>query len=362
MHVDASAATGGSVVFVRRLLGSLDSSIDVTVIGHVGVVVDTAAADRQGAATVVLPAVANKLHLWSIARLAWAVRRARPDVLHVNLDNAFTGQYGLLAGYLTRTPTLAVVHSDSPAWNKLQLGLSRRMARHVDAYVSISTDTARAVEGMLGLASGSVRVIHGGAEPPSAVPDAAERPSGFVVGAVGRLAEEKGLRVLLRAIAIIPAVHLVLVGEGELREDLEAMCTELGISDRVTFAGWVASWTSRWSFDVLAVPSLQEAMGLVIPEAMMAGIPVVATRVGGIPEIVADGETGVLVDPDDDAALAGALQDLLDHPERRRQLAGRAKAFALEQLTVSGMARSYGALYRQLARRRRRPGRRSVAG
>ena len=150
------------------------------------------AAARPGTATCVLSPVRSKFDLRSIREHIRAVRHTRPDILHVNLDNPFTAPYGLLAGVLTHTVTVAVVHSASPAWVRRQQWLVRRVAPRVDAYVGVSGAVARSTESLLGLPTGSARVIYNGAELPASLAprDAAPEP---LVGAVGRLAAGEGL-------------------------------------------------------------------------------------------------------------------------------------------------------------------------
>jgi len=348
-YLDATKQ-GGSSASLAVLLGALGPDIDVTVMGTSEEIVSWVAAARPGTATQVLAPVRSKFDLRSIREHIRAVRRIRPDILHVNLDNPFTAPYGLLAGVLTRTVTIAVVHSATPAWNRRQQWLVRLVAPRVDAYVGVSGAVARTTEALLGLGEGSARVIHNGADPPTslAIRDEAPEP---LIGAVGRLAPEKGYPVLLQAVRSLPRCRVVFVGEGEERAGLEEQVAELGLAARVTFAGWVEPpWTARWALDVLAMPSFTEGFPLVIVEAMLAGIPVVASEVGGIPEIVVDGETGLLVPAGDAPALTAALERLLGDPELRAAMAARSRRVAEQSYTSSAMAAKFEALYRQLAR------------
>ena len=348
-YLDASKQ-GGSSASLAVLLGALGPDIDVTVMGTSEEIVSWVAAARPGTATHVLAPVRSKFDLRSVREHIRAVRRIRPDILHVNLDNPFTAPYGLLAGVLTHTVTIAVVHSATPAWNRRQQWLVRLVAPRVDAYVGVSGAVARTTESLLGLRVGSVRVIHNGAVPPSSLATRDETPEPLI-GAVGRLAPEKGYPVLLQAVRSIPGCRVVFVGEGEERAGLEGQVAELGLAGRVTFAGWVEPpWTARWAVDVLAVPSFTEGFPLVIVEAMLAGIPVVASNVGGIPEIVVDGDTGFLVPPGDAPALALALERLLGDPDLRAGIATRSRRVAVQSYTSSAMAAKFEALYRQLAR------------
>ncbi len=348
-YLDASTQ-GGSSASLMVLLSALDPDIDVTVMGTSEEIVSWVAAARPGAATRVLAPVRSKFDLRSIREHVSAIRQLRPDILHVNLDNAFTAPYGLIAGVLTRTVTVGVVHSSSPAWNRRQQWLVRLLAPRVSAYVGVSGAIARTAEALLALPAGSARVIHNGADLPSSLATRDPSPAPLI-GAVGRLAPEKGYGILLEALVLLPGCRLVLVGEGPERATLEERVGELGLTERVVLAGWVdPPWTAHWALDVLAVPSFTEGFPLVIVEAMLAGTPVVASRVGGIPEIVVDEETGLLVPPGDARALATALGRLVGDPELRAAIAARSREFAAQNFTSSAMAAKFEALYRELRR------------
>ena len=145
-------------------------------------------------------------------------------------------------------------------------------------------------------------------------------PDSQIVGCVARLEAEKGHRTLLEAwpavLARVPEARLLVVGEGSLRDDLERQAAQLGIADRVVFAGRrddIPAVTA--ALDVAVLPSYREAQGLVVLEAMALSRPIVASNVGGIPEMIEDGVSGLLVPPHDPAALADAIARLLlDHP------------------------------------------------
>jgi glycosyltransferase involved in cell wall biosynthesis len=145
----------------------------------------------------------------------------------------------------------------------------------------------------------------------------------IVIGTVGRLTAIKGQDVLLRAFAELAHmrddVFLVLLGEGEMRGELEETARRLGVYKVVKFLGWrpdVAAVMA--SFDIFCLPSLNEGMGKVVVEAMAMGLPVVASNVGGIKDLVRDGQSGLLVPPGDASALSGALAALCREPEKRR--------------------------------------------
>ncbi len=144
---------------------------------------------------------------------------------------------------------------------------------------------------------------------------------------------EKGYRHLLDGAALLertkPGVHWILVGDGELRSELEAQARRLGLASHVHFTGWRDDVAELLTLaDVFVLPSESEGFGRVLVEAMAMGCPVVATNVGGIPDIVLDGETGLLVEPANPVAFAHAVRTLLDEPTRAARLgaAGRARA------------------------------------
>ena len=155
------------------------------------------------------------------------------------------------------------------------------------------------------------------------------REDAFLVCAVGRLSPEKGHRYLLRAIAAlvdhIPTLRITFLGEGHERKALENEVARLGVQNYVVFAGFkkdIQPWIQ--ACDLLVNPSLTEGVPNVILEAMALGTPVVATRVGGVPDLVQDQQCGVLVPPGDPEALAVAIHDLFQRPTERVRLAQNA--------------------------------------
>ena len=169
---------------------------------------------------------------------------------------------------------------------------------------------------------------------------------------LGRLVPQKGYDVALRAFASVRERHpdavLVIAGEGPERTELERLGQELGLGESVRFpgrAGDVAAWLQR--AEVLVHPARWEGFGLVLLEAMLASLPVVATRVSAIPEIVVDGETGLLVPANDSVALAAALGHVLDDPALARQLAEAGLARARRDFSVERMATATAEVYRR---------------
>ena len=180
------------------------------------------------------------------------------------------------------------------------------------------------------------------------------------VGLIGRMnTKAKNHELFLRAAAHLSAqglpVQFLLVGDGPLRKEFEQLAQNLGIAGRVTFLGErtdVSDILTR--LDILALTSSSESSPNVIGEAMAAGVPVVTTRVGGVPELIEHDQTGMLVPSGDELALAGSLEQCLRHPELRERLARNARAFAAEHFTLSAVRDRYQNLYNECLERKAR--------
>lgn len=262
-------------------------------------------------------------------------RRRQYDLIHVHwpLPLALFGRAAQRRG---RPPIVTTFYGAELrlGWRRFLAWAARRSAR----VIAISSYTAGVLREIVDVA---IDVIPYAAALP-AVPSASPvSPAPSVrdpsVLFVGRLVERKGVVHLVEALARLPGRHqarLVVVGEGPERPRLEARARELGVAGRVEFRGRVGDADLRRAYqntDVFVLPAVldsrgdTEGLGVVLLEAMNYGVPVIASRIGGIVDIVADQETGVLVPPGDPAALATALQTLLADPARSRRLgeAGR---------------------------------------
>jgi glycosyltransferase involved in cell wall biosynthesis len=184
-------------------------------------------------------------------------------------------------------------------------------------------------------------------------------PGDRLVGTLGRLVEpKKGLRTFLAAAARVavaePRARFVLIGDGPARAELERRSASLGIRERVRFHGEEARPDRLLpGLDILAQPSLWEGFGLSVVEAMAAAVPVVASRVGGIPEVARDDREAVLVPAGDAARLAEALVALLRDPQRAARLGAAGRKRALEEFSLDRLVEETAALYDGLLPRRR---------
>jgi phosphatidyl-myo-inositol dimannoside synthase len=234
----------------------------------------------------------------------------------------------VLCGHITCAP--AAFGSRIPAvqyLHAMEIGARPRLTcvatRRAALSIAVSTHTREIAEAV-GAPAERIRVVHNGVDRPTAPPEA--HRAGSLIVSIARLEDRyKGLDVLLRALpivrALVPAAHLVVVGDGSLRPWLEALAESFGVADAVTFAGAVSDAERDVHLGrarVFALPSRLpagglggEGFGIVYLEASARGVPVVAGNVGGARDAVRDGVSGLLVDPDDHLAVAGAIARVL---------------------------------------------------
>jgi glycosyltransferase involved in cell wall biosynthesis len=278
-----------------------------------------------------------------------ALRALRPHLFQANLRHPWSCQYGLAAALLTPgTKVVALEHLPTPPTAALQRRLKHLTSRRLDAHIAVGHRSARELEGLIGLPTGTIQVIHNGVQGGEPTPRRPVPTGRSVIGALGRLTPQKGFDVLLHALVDLPEVHAVILGEGPDRRRLEQIRDELGLGDRVQLPGSTEDPSEVLnSIDALVLSSRFEALPLVVLEAMHAGLPVVATDVGSVAEAVIDGVTGLLVPPDDPRALAGAIAQVLD-PNIGQAMGRRAGELARTQFTRERMAREYQLVYGKL--------------
>jgi glycosyltransferase involved in cell wall biosynthesis len=346
VYTDAEVV-GGAERSAATLLAELGPHVEATVLAVDPAVAQVLADARPGTATELVRSAPNKGDVRGVAAHLRTVRRLRPDVLHVNLRWPWSGQYAIAAGLAARHVSVVVVEHAAPVdtTSRLQRRLKGAASRRLGAHVAVSERAARELERILRLPAGSVRTIPNGVVEYTASPVPVPTP-GPLVGSVGRLVPEKGFDLLVRALPDLPGASLLLVGDGPARGSLERLAAELGVADRLHVTGWRDdSRGYLHAMDVFVLPSHLENLPLVVIEAMLAARPVVATDIGSLREVVTEGHTGLLVPPDDPAALAAAIRGLLADSEARERLGQRGREQALERFTAAAMARRFEALY-----------------
>ncbi len=291
--------------------------------------------------------------LWALGTL---MQRWRPTVVHSHLYPAHL--HGTLAGQLTGVPVLLttahtlVVRPGDPWLIALTRGRIIAVSR-----------AAKALLVQAGVPPGRIRVVYNGIAPPYFQDETAQArrvrqqlgipPDPPVVGIIARLSAEKGHRAFLhlaRDIAALrPAARFLVVGTGPLADELHALAAHLGIAERVVFTGARRDVTVlNHAIDIFALPSREEALPLAVLEAMAAGRPVVASAVGGVPEVVVDGETGFLLRPDDHPGFVRAVVTLIDRPALRARLGERGRARVRARFGVDRMVQTLLRYYRAL--------------
>ncbi len=297
-------------------------------------------------------------------RLHQALRRHRIDILHAHLfDPAIVG---LSAAVAAGTPGRVLTRHHSDYHTRINKRWHVRLDRYCTALaqrvIPVSEETARVMRDEEHAPPGKLRVILNGVDfaritVPSADDIASLRreldiPAGAtVLGLVGRLHPEKGQEHFFRALPKLQAsagpLHVMLAGRGPAEEAYRRMVADMGLQN-VRFLGFRPDvGRVMAASDIVVLPSVAEAFGLVLVEAMRVGAPVVATRVGGIPEIVQDGRSGLLVPPASPDALADAILRVLREPQLRATLieGGRARA---EDFRFERMMRAYEGVYDEL--------------
>jgi glycosyltransferase involved in cell wall biosynthesis len=275
--------------------------------------------------------------------------RHRAGILHTHLVHADV--LALPAGALARVPArVSTKHGFNEfRANRLVAAADRAAARFAHAQIAISRGLADYLAETEGFDRDAFRVVHYGI---AAGPDPPPLPAPTRLAAVGRLIPIKGLDVLMQAFAAaraqVPELTLEVAGDGPLAADLRR-----GAPDGVTFLGRVSPVAEVYERNaVVVVPSRGEGFGMVALEAAERGRAAIVSRVGGLPEIVSDGETGVVVPPEDADALAAAIVALASDPDRVRSYGSAARARALGSFSEDAAADGVDAVYRHLASRR----------
>ena len=307
-------------------------------------------------------ALSGPYDLRGYADFSRLVRRASPGLLHVNLAGTYDAQAGLVApvarlagcSRVVTTEHLAMVES---LWKRH--AAKRLSSLFVSRVVSITRSNVSYLTGTHGLDPRKITVIHNGVDLDAL--DSAGAPglrsvlgvdgSAFVFLVVGSLVERKGHRFLLKAFAKLresgdARCALVIVGRGEEEPALRGLAVELALRESVFFLGHREDAAALMrDADCLVVPSLIEGMPFVIMEAMAASKPVIASRIYGIPEIVLEGKTGILVEPGDVDSLLGAMRALCRSRDLAAGMGRQGRRRVSEEFSLERMARETQDLY-----------------
>ena len=303
-------------------------------------------------------------------RLARLLSSRGVQTVHTHLWGA--NFWGRLAGLWARIPVVVTTEHNVDSWKRVHhFMIDRALALATTRLVAVSQEVREFYEGH-GVGRGRWQVIYNGVEiraAPSRHRGPAWRDLGLgaeepVVALIGRLVPAKAPEVFLQALARatlrVPALRGLVVGDGPLRSELEGEARRLGLERRVVFAGLRTDVSELLAgLDAVLFSSVREGLSMAMLEAMAAGVPVIATEVGGTPELITDGRTGLLVPPGQPDALAEALIGLLGDRARAAAIREAAHRRVEELFTVARMVAAHEQLYEEGAEAARRDSTRS---
>lgn len=332
-------------------------------------------ASSRGVQPLIIPKLGRSLHPLHDLRTIWQLyklmREVKPDVVHTHTAKA--GFVGRIAAWLAGVPV--IVHTFhghvfqgyfSPTTTRVFIHLERLTARLSDTVITLTEGLRRELSEVYGITRrGRITVLPLGLdlEAFARVPrkSGAFRaafdfaPDAPLVGLVGRVVPVKNhhlfLQAALKVKAAIPNACFAVVGDGELRGEIEAEAARLGLTGCVRFTGWVRDVAPVYSdLDALVISSRNEGTPVSIIEALAAGCPVVATAVGGLPDLLDRGALGALVPSEDADALAAAIIETIQNPPDTR----RAQAVMLDRYGIDRLVKDLDGLYRGLLAKKRK--------
>jgi glycosyltransferase involved in cell wall biosynthesis len=303
-----------------------------------------------------LETIGKARYVVNARRVRSMIQELKPHLLHA----LHLTSYGFLAGLSGVHPSIVSVWGtdilEAPHLTPLHRWVTKHALARADAVTATGLRLAEATLAFMPEGKKAIVIPYGVDLEQFAPRERVDRAEGAVViGAVARLSPEKGLDVLLRAVRLMvdegTDVRVVLAGDGPCRSELERLAGELRLDEQVEFAGEVAhddvpAMLER--FDIFAIPSTWEGFGVAALEASAMGLPVVGSRIHGLPDVVVEGETGLLVAPSDARALATALRTLVDDREMRARMGAAGRAFVAREYRWQDNARLMETLYEEM--------------
>lgn len=286
------------------------------------------------------------------------IRTDSADLVHTHGYKA--DLYGYLAARREGKPVVATCHNwvGGTAALRIYNRLDRMVLRKFSAIAAVSGDVAQSLLAS-GIAAGRIRTIANGISveafagaQPASFPEI-QVSCGKVIGMVARLDLQKGFEYLLQAVRELcrsfAGIRVIIAGEGPDRAAIQSMVQNFGLQSHVLLAGQRNDMPAVYAaMDIFVLPSLNEGLPMTVLEAMASARPVIATRVGAVPSVVLDGETGLLVEPRDAAGLAKAISKLLTDPDLGRRLGARAREWVRQNYTSDAMAQKYRQMYEEV--------------
>jgi glycogen(starch) synthase len=284
-------------------------------------------------------------------KVAALKRSFAPDLIHINAVDA-SNLFHLLTATVDHAPLLVTLHGEWPARHD---GVVKRVLGAADWVAGCSRAVLECGRQLCPDIQLRSSVIHNGLEVPALLPQPLPFEAPRLL-CLGRLSPEKGFDLavtgFLKVVQRYPRARLSIAGDGVSRSDLERQVAKLGISRWVEFLGWVEPAEVLPlinSSTIVLMPSRQESLPLVALEAALMARPVVATRVGGLPEVVEHGRSGLVVEAENSGAFGEAVESLLRHPDLAAKMGQNARARAQQMFSWNGHVQAYNRLYESLA-------------
>ena len=359
LHLSTSSGPGGAERMISTLTAALNQGQFRIIVGLFRPGWLQAECEALGVRTSVMP-LAGRFNLQWFRACLRLLRKERVALIHAHEFSAIL--CGWIMAKLAGIPLVATVHGKNYFSEKLRRRVVYRFVSRQGTMITVSHDLKRFVCDKVGVAEKRVEVIYNGVAPALTVTDEETQKckaelgiSGCypVLGVVGSLYIVKGHRFLLEAMPELlrrwPRARLLVIGRGELEVALKEQVEQLAIGTNVHFLGMRQDVPRLLSvLDAFVLPSLSEGLSLALLEAMACGKPVVATRVGGNPELIDHGRTGFLVQPEDAKDLAAYLVKLLSDPKMMQQFGRQAAERVGQHFSVGQMVDQYNDRYASL--------------
>jgi len=356
LHLSTSSGPGGAERMISTLTAALNQGQFRIIVGLFRPGWIQTECETLGVRTFVMP-LAGRFNLQWFRACFRLLRRERVALIHAHEFSAIL--CGWIVATLAGVPFVATVHGKNYFWEKLRRRVAYRFVSRQGTMVVVSHDLKRFVCDKVGVAEKRVQVIYNGVAPAQTVSDEEVRKckselgvSGCypLLGVVGSLYPVKGHRFFLEAMPELlrrwPQARLLVIGRGELDVALKEQVKQLAIGANVHFLGMRQDVPRLLSvLDAFVLPSLSEGLSLALLEAMASGKPVVATLVGGNPELIDHGRTGFLVQPEDARDLAANLVKLLSDPGMMQQFGRQAAKRVRQHFSMGQMVDRYRDLY-----------------
>lgn len=358
LYLSTSSGPGGAERVISNLSASLDPARFRAILCLFRPGWIQTHTESRAVSTYVIPTHGMFDWRWML-RFKRLLKAEHVDLIHAHEFDA--NVQGTLVAVLSGIPVVATVHGKNYFWEKGRRRLAYRWVSRRATMVAVSQDLKHFLVEKVGIDPGHVKVVYNGVD---ALPqidssdirkcrEELELPSGSqIVGVIGNLYPVKGHQYLIASIPSVlakcPNTTFIFAGRGQLEAELRSQALQLGVDERIRFLGLREDIPRILSIlDVFVLPSLSEGLSMAILEAMIAGKPVIATNVGGNPELVEDGETGYLVPSQNSQTLADRLITVLTNRDRALKFGTTGQRHAQGRFSLQTMVHEYQALYDQ---------------